>query len=56
MLTTQMALNLLAQNDFDGARTGIKKTHEREAVIADLRDKEYLKREEEAKRKASRPR
>jgi hypothetical protein len=56
MLTTQMALNLLALNDFDGARTGIKKTHEREAVIADLRDKEYLKREEEAKRKASRPR
>ena len=48
MLTTQMALNLLAQNDFDGARTEIKKTHEREAVIADLRDKEYLKSEQEA--------
>lgn len=51
MLTTQMALNLLAQNDFDGARTEIKKTHEREAVIADLRDKEYLKSEEEAREK-----
>lgn len=51
MLTTQMALNLLAQNDFDGARTEIKKTHEREAVIADLRDKEYLKSEEEARSK-----
>ncbi|MCP1513496.1 COG3014 family protein [Pseudomonas rhodesiae] len=50
MLTTQMALNLLAVNDFDGARTEIKKTHEREAVIADLRDKEYLKREDEAER------
>ena len=50
MLTTQMALNLLALNDFDGARTEIKKTHEREAVIADLRDKEYLKREDEAER------
>ena len=48
MLTTQMALNLLAVNDFDGARIAIKKTHEREAVIADLRDKEYLKSEEEA--------
>ena len=48
MLTTQMALNLLAVNDFDGARTEIKKTHEREAVIAELRDKEYLKREDEA--------
>lgn len=55
MLTTQMALNLLAQNDFDGARSEIKKTHEREAVIAELRDKEYLKREEEAEKKASRP-
>ena len=50
MLTTQMALNLLALNDFDGARTEIKKTHEREAVIADLRDKEYLKSENEAER------
>ena len=48
MLTTQMALNLLALNDFDGARTEIKKTHEREAVIAELRDKEYLKSEQEA--------
>ncbi|WP_194789723.1 COG3014 family protein [Pseudomonas sp. UFMG81] len=50
MLTTQMALNLLAQNDFDGARTEIKKTHEREAIIAELRDKEYLKREEDAEK------
>lgn len=50
MLTTQMALNLLAANDFEGARTEIKKTHEREAVIAELRDKEYLKQEEEAEK------
>lgn len=50
MLTTQMALNLLEQNDFDGARTEIKKTHEREAVIAELRDKQYLKSEEKAER------
>lgn len=54
MLTTQMALNLLADNDFDGARTEIKKTHEREAVIAELRDKEYLKRELEAEEKGVR--
>ncbi|MEB0077453.1 hypothetical protein QN386_07105 [Pseudomonas sp. CCI3.2] len=47
-LTTQMALNLLAQNDFDAARTEIKKTHEREAVIAELRDKEYAKSEQDA--------
>lgn len=51
MLTTQMALNLLAKNDFEGARVEIKKTHEREAVIAELRDKEYLKSEEEAESK-----
>lgn len=50
MLTTQMALNQLAQGDFEGARTEIKKTHEREALIAELRDKEYLKREEEAEK------
>ncbi len=49
MLTTQMALNSLAQNDFEGARIEIKKTHEREAVIAELRDKQYLKSEDEAK-------
>ncbi|WP_165668287.1 COG3014 family protein [Metapseudomonas otitidis] len=50
MLTAQMALNDLALNDFDSARTEIKKTHEREALIAELRDKEYLEREEEAER------
>ncbi|MFB4248524.1 COG3014 family protein [Pseudomonas idahonensis] len=50
MLTTQMAMNLLASNDFDGARMAIKKTHEREAVIAELRDKEYLQREDEAEK------
>ena len=54
MLTTQMALNLLASNDFDGARTEIKKTHEREAVIAELRDKEYLKSEQEAENRGVR--
>lgn len=48
MLTTQLALNHLVENDFEAARTEIKKTHEREAVIAELRDREYLKREEEA--------
>ncbi|GIZ10882.1 COG3014 family protein [Pseudomonas sp. NCCP-436] len=48
MLTTQMAVNHLALGDFEAARVEIKKTHEREALIAELRDKEYLKREEEA--------
>ena len=54
MLTTQMALNLLARNDFEGARTEIKKTHEREAVIAELRDKGYLKSEQEAEKQGVR--
>lgn len=40
----------LASGNVDGARTQIKKSHEREAVIADLQDKEYLKREEEAEK------
>ncbi|NWB96206.1 hypothetical protein HX870_17635 [Pseudomonas gingeri] len=49
MLTTQMALNELALGDFDGARVDIKKTHEREALIAEQRDKQYLAIEEKAK-------
>jgi hypothetical protein len=49
MLTTQMALNLLDLDDFDGARTEIKKTHEREALIAGVRDKEYLRLEQQAR-------
>ena len=40
MLTTRVALNFLAMGDFDNARVAIKQTHEREAVIADLRAKE----------------
>lgn len=50
MLSTQMALNHLALGDFASARTEIKKTHEREALIAELRDREYLEREEEAQK------
>lgn len=50
MLTTQMAINYLAMGDFEAARVEIKKTHEREALIAELREKEYLKREEEAEK------
>ncbi|WP_248794998.1 COG3014 family protein [Pseudomonas sp. MWU13-2105] len=51
MLTTQMALNQLARNDFDGARVDIKKSHEREALIAAQRDKQYLAVEDQAKAK-----
>lgn len=49
MLTTQMALNQLAANDFDGARADIKKTHEREALIARQRERQYEELEEQAK-------
>lgn len=53
-LTTQMALNQLALNDFDGARADIKKTHEREALIARQRELEYEKIEEAAKAQGAR--
>lgn len=49
MLTTQMALNQLALGDFAGARTDIKKTHEREALIATQRDDAYWRLEEQAR-------
>ncbi len=49
MLTTQMALNQLAVGDFDGARADIKKTHEREALIARQRERQYEELEEQAK-------
>jgi uncharacterized protein len=50
MLTTRLALDHLAGGDFDTARVDIKRTHERETVIAALRDKELRKTEEEAKK------
>lgn len=49
MLTTRLALDRLAQGDFDTARVDIKRTHEREAVIAQLRDKELQKTQAEAR-------
>ena len=48
MLTTRLALDHLARGDFDRARVDIKRTHERAAVIAELRAKELQKTEEEA--------
>lgn len=52
-LTTRLALNRLAQGDLERARVDIKRTHEREAVIAELRAKEQVKAEEEAKAKGA---
>ncbi len=51
MLTTRLALDRLAEGDFDTARVDIKRTHEREAIIADLRAKELQKTEDEARKK-----
>ncbi len=49
MLTTEMALNQLAENDFDGARADIKKTHERETLIARQRERQYEDAQEQAR-------
>jgi uncharacterized protein len=51
MLSTKLALNHLQLGDFDAARIEIKKTHEREAIIADLRSREFEKLEERQKEK-----
>ncbi|MBV8656764.1 MAG: hypothetical protein JO142_02965 [Burkholderiales bacterium] len=52
-LTTRLALNRLAVNDLDNARVDIKRTHEREAVIAAFRSKETDAAEEDAKAKGA---
>ncbi len=52
-LTTTLALNRVAVGDLDNARVDIKRTHEREAVIAEFRAKETLAAEEEAKAKGA---
>jgi uncharacterized protein len=51
MITTRLALNHLARGDFDTARVDIKRTHEREAFIAELRKKELQKTEAEAEKR-----
>lgn len=50
-LTTRLALNRVAAGDMENARVDIKRTHEREAVIAEFRAKETVAAEEEAKAK-----
>jgi len=49
MLTTVMALDRLAMGDLDTARVDIKRTHEREAIIAEFRARQTAAAEEEAK-------
>ena len=53
-LTTRLALNRVAAGDMDNARVDIKRTHEREAVIAEFRSKETIAAEKEAKKKGVR--
>lgn len=53
MLTTRMALNHLALGDWDTARVDIKRTHERETVIENLRAQEIEKTEQEATKRGA---
>lgn len=48
-LSTRLALNRLGQGRIDEARVDIKRTHEREAVIAEFRSRETQQSVEEAK-------
>lgn len=52
-LTTRLAMNRVAMGDFENARVDIKRTHEREAIIAEFRSKETVAAEEEAKSKGA---
>jgi len=52
-LTTRLALNRVAAGDMENARVDIKRTHEREAVIAEFRSKETAAAEDEAKSKGA---
>lgn len=54
MLTTGMALNDLARGDWERARVDVKRTHEREAVIAAVRERELAQVQEEGRRKGLR--
>jgi hypothetical protein len=50
-LTTRLALNRMSVQDWETARVDIKRTHEREAVIAEFRAKEVAAAEAEASEK-----
>jgi hypothetical protein len=53
MLTTGMAMDDLGQGQWQNARVAIKRTHEREAVIAAVRSREQLEIEEEARKRGA---
>lgn len=54
MLTLRMAMNFLAQGDWDNARVAIRQTHEREGVIAQVRDNQYRQIDQQAQREGAR--
>ncbi|TAK62072.1 hypothetical protein [Methylobacter sp.] len=51
MLSTRLALDHLLSGDWNAARTEIKKTHEREAIIAEINAKDTEALEQESKEK-----
>ncbi|MBF0161775.1 MAG: hypothetical protein HQL88_05755 [Magnetococcales bacterium] len=51
LLTALIALDHIALGNWEAARTEIKKTHEREALIAELQAKKILQEEEESGRR-----
>jgi len=53
MLTTRMAMNDLGEGQWQNARVAIKRTHEREAVIAAVRRHEQQQIEEEARKRGA---
>lgn len=50
-LTTRIAMNHLAQNNWDHARVAIRRSHEREAIIANFRSKEFAEIQEQSREK-----
>lgn len=51
MLTTRMAMNRIHLGDLETARVDIKRTHEREAIIAEFRARQTADAEKEAQEK-----
>ncbi len=53
MISTRMAMDQLALGRYDNARVEIKRTHEREALIGEIRAKEYVAVTEAARKKGA---
>ena len=51
LLTSRIAMNHIGNGDWDKARTEIKKTHERESIIAQVREKQIEAAKAEAEKK-----